>query len=37
MKVASVKGVLFTAGILLVGLALVPFVRGFASNKAGLP
>lgn len=36
MKVASVKGVAMLTAILLVGLALTPFVKGFNGNKGVL-
>lgn len=33
MKVASIKGFAFVTGILLVGLALTPFVQSFNGRK----
>ena len=36
MKLASVKGVAMLAGMMLVGLALTPFVQGFNGRKGVL-
>lgn len=34
MKVASLKGLAILTGMILVGFALTPFVRGLAGAKA---